>query len=282
MSDIFGGEDVEGLEQQAREADAAPVEETVEAAPEEAVGDVVEEREKPMVSIDALHQARREAQEAKARAQALEQKVQGFDEMRQQLDEWRKQQQQRTQEQEFDADPLGAIRREIQDLKQSQSKAQQTTQQQTEQMQRAQELERTVASQVQQYTAQQPDYPDALNHLMRVRAEELQIWGAGEAEIPRLLEAEAQQIAESAVQSGRNPAELVYQMAKLRGYAPAPKEAKPKATVERIDRGQKAAQSLSNTQGEAEGVGLTDIAKMSDAEFDAYWEKMAADANPRH
>lgn len=280
MSDIFGDEDIGELEQQARQADAEPA---AEVEPQEEAQEPVEEAPvaKPMVSIDALHQARKEAQEARAKASELEKKIQGFDEMRNQLDEWRRQQQAQTQEREFDQDPLGSIRREIQDLKRTQEESQTKTQQQTQARQQAEELERAVAAQVQQYTQQQPDYPDALNHLMQFRAQELALWGASETEIPQMLEAEARQIAEGAMQSGRNPAHIVYEMAKLRGYNVQKKvEAKP--TVERIERGQKAAQSLAGTQGEPEEVGLTDIAKMSDAEFDKFWEEMSRSATPRH
>jgi chromosome segregation ATPase len=261
MSDIFG-EDVE-LPQDPIE----PVPEEVKA--EETV-EVEEPVVKPMVSIDALHQARREAQEAKAEIQRLKPQLEQVQTLKQQLEEWRSQEVRQTEEQQFNADPLGAIRNDIQSLKQQQEAAQQETAQERQSTEQAQQFQSAVQNQVAAFTQEHEDYPQALQHVLDARAEEMRLIGVPESQIPEALNAESIQLAQNAIQSGRNPAEIIYNLANMRGFSA---KAKPQPSLDNIEKGQQAAGSLANTQGEAEGVGLMDIEKMSDAEFDAFWEK---------
>jgi hypothetical protein len=82
---------------------------------------------------------------------------------------------------------------------------------------------------------------------------------------------EAQELATNALRAGQNPGQIVYNLAKLRGYAAKQAAAK----LETVAKGQNASQSLSGASGGAEKVDLSmrEIDSMSDKEFDAWWAK---------
>lgn len=251
----------------------APV---VEAKEVEEVQEEKEPEPVPTVPLQALNEARHQNRELRQKYSELELKVKQFEEMRQQVEEWRKAQQQAQQQQEFSKDPLGALQKDLQSLKQAQ---QETAQQQAERERAAAEasaLERAVATRVQEFSKAQPDYPDALKFVLETRAKELAMFGVPQEEIENQLSLESLQLARSALTSGTNPAEVVYNLAKIRGYSVKPAKTAPDKVVA-LERGQKAAQSLSNARGASEETSLlTKVEEMSDEEFDKFWDKEVA------
>ena len=132
-----------------------------------------------------------------------------------------------------------------------------------------------AAAQEQEFAKAQPDYRDAYRYAAEVRDKELQALGysdpAVRANITRMNTAE---IVSNALQQGRNPAELVWEYARARGFAP--KGGKPGAEV-KIAAGMQVAGAKLN-QGGATGEGelsAKDLAGITDPEeFEKAWKKV--------
>jgi hypothetical protein len=268
MSDIFGGEEID--------LDTAS-EVEVQREPEPVAERVAEQVEVPSpdigetstVPLAALNEARAQARMAQAQLQEMQKQMQPLMELRQRIEEAERRDKERQQEQEFNADPLGVIQkqqaqalREIEELKKGPPQNQEAAQQQVFQ---------SIASQVQEFKKSTPDYDAALAHVLDARKQELMAMGAPEYEAQQRIAVEAQDIAVNALRSGQNPGQVVYQLAKLRGFQAKQTSAK----LETVGKGQAASKSLSGASGGAPGVGmsLAELDNMSDDEFDSFWEK---------
>lgn len=126
-----------------------------------------------------------------------------------------------------------------------------------------------------QYAATTPDYNDAVGYLRGQMDKELQLQGWSDpGERVRMLNHQALQVAANAIQNRRNPAEDLYNYAKLRGYqqAPAAQEAPQASAAQRLDnvaRGQQqSARSLGNVRGSGPApMTAATLAAMSDNDF---------------
>lgn len=139
----------------------------------------------------------------------------------------------------------------------------------------------------QKFTETNPDYMEAYNHLLGSRAAELQAIGYEGEELGKALQADEIAIAQMATSKGKSPAEMLYNLAKLRGYtkkeAAAAAAAAPPAGIEKletIERGQAANKSLSNTGGNAGDQDMTAerLMSMPMDEFEAWCDKNPAKA----
>ncbi|HSC47382.1 MAG TPA: hypothetical protein VLG68_04795 [Gammaproteobacteria bacterium] len=132
-----------------------------------------------------------------------------------------------------------------------------------------------AAAQEQEFAKAQPDYRDAYRYAAEVRDKELQALGYSDptvrANITRMNTAE---IVSNALQQGRNPAELVWEYARARGFAS--KGGKPGAEA-KIAAGMQVAGAKLN-QGGAVGEGelsAKDLAGITDPEeFEKAWKKV--------
>jgi hypothetical protein len=132
-----------------------------------------------------------------------------------------------------------------------------------------------AAAQEQEFAKAQPDYRDAYRYAAEVRDKELQALGysdpAVRANITRMNTAE---IVSNALQQGRNPAELVWEYARARGFAS--KGSRPGAEA-KIAAGMQVAGAKLN-QGGATGEGevsAKDLAGITDPdEFEKAWKKV--------
>ncbi len=103
---------------------------------------------------------------------------------------------------------------------------------QTEQANGVQQLTQRAAAMERQYAATNPDYDKASAYLYDARRKDLVAVGFTDpAEIEQMMAHEATGLVTRAAQQGRNPAELVYALAKIRGYAPAPPATEDPATA---------------------------------------------------
>lgn len=132
-----------------------------------------------------------------------------------------------------------------------------------------------VDGQVQAFKAQNPDYDAAYAHLRQARINELKAIGLTDDRIPRQLAEDEFGLAAQALQNRLNPAQVIYQLATVRGYQKA--QMAPQngtgavAPVDRLalqQRGQAAARTLSGAGGGAPPkLSLQTLADMSEAEF---------------
>lgn len=111
-----------------------------------------------------------------------------------------------------------------------QLQAQQERWQQHEQQQRTAALHQQVATLEQQFMQATPDYAQATQHLHQARVAELTAYGYAAEQIPQIIAQDANAIVQNALAQGRNPAQVLYEAAKLRGWsgqAPAPAAPNP-------------------------------------------------------
>jgi hypothetical protein len=132
-----------------------------------------------------------------------------------------------------------------------------------------------------------PDFKAAYDFLLNSRAAELRAIGYETPEtLHQALIADEFAIAQMAMEKGKSPAELIYNLANQRGYKKATggkPDAEAEAAAERlatIERGQAAHKSLSNTGGSSGDQEMTAEAliAMPAAEFEAWCEKNPAKA----
>lgn len=123
---------------------------------------------------------------------------------------------------------------------------------------------------VQAFRGITPDYDTAFQHAVKARREELAFYGNSEEQIAAQMEVDVQAIVQTAYSQGKNPAELFYTYAKMRGYAPPP-VARPQAAVQvtALAEAQRQTQSLAPAGGPANDGGMTleTLAKMSEADL---------------
>lgn len=157
--------------------------------------------------------------------------------------------------------------------------------QQDQQMQAAQALQMRTAAMENEYRAKQPDYDTAARHLVEMRHRQLAAAGITDpAERQSMLTQEAFGLAAQAARQNRNPAEIVYELAKIAGYQPpaaeaAEQNAEPPAQNESeriatIAQGQQHARTLGNVRGASPPpLSAQTLTRMTDAEFRAFADK---------
>ena len=175
--------------------------------------------------------------------------------------------------------PLDYINHVLGNMQASTTELQQWRQQQEQAAQQratVQHYADWATAQEQEFSKQQPEYHEAYRYAADARDQELQALGysdpAARANIVRMNTAE---IVHNAMQQGRNPAELVWEYARSRGFAP-----KGRTTAEaqaKIAAGLQAGGAKLN-QGGATGEGglsAKDLAGISDPdEFEKAWKKV--------
>lgn len=192
-----------------------------------------------------------------------------------------------------EADPYGWINWRAQ--KDRYDSHQQETQrtQQTEQQLAVQHVLQTAARGVQEFTATTPDYQTARLFVWNQRGPELMELGYSQEQAIAMLEQDELRIADGALRSGKNPAEVMYKLAKIRGYIPPtgddpaatngttpPRGADGKfqaaaAEMDKREATKAAAKSLGGSGGPADTGEITPqvVADMSNEEFAAFKKK---------
>ncbi|MEV5407189.1 hypothetical protein AB0L20_32265 [Streptomyces albidoflavus] len=128
-----------------------------------------------------------------------------------------------------------------------------------------------------EFQATAPDYSAAYSHLLHSRKEELQMLGYTHDQIEQTLFNDELGIAARALQANKNPGEVIYNLAKQRGYAV--KAAAPAATpAEQIAKtADVQARSMTLSSGGGSPVPVTldarTVARMSEKEFAALMAK---------
>ena len=137
-----------------------------------------------------------------------------------------------------------------------------------------QQIMARVNQDVQQFRATTPDYDQAFQHAVKVRREELAFYGNSPEQIDQQIEVDVRAIVGQAYTQGKNPGELFYGYAKMRGYSPAqaardPVPAQAAAQVNALAEAQRQTQSMATAGGPSSdgGVTIETLAKMSEAQL---------------
>lgn len=190
---------------------------------------------------------------------------------------------------EFDADPAAHLKhgtdtlgRTVEDLARQIAELKG----QTQQDQQSRQYQAHYESSTREFAAKTPDYGEAFKFAVEARDKQLAVFEADPQKRVQTIERELHNLNIQALNSRRNPAELVYNLAKVWGYTP--KQADAAARLAAVANGQARASSLSSVGGDtAKGTpGLADIANMSDEEFNqlaaskgpAFWKKLLGPA----
>lgn len=227
-----------------------------------------------MVPLAALHEARQEQRELKARLQEYEQKLATVDQLKQDMLSLREKKEE-IKPPDPNEDPLGYTHFQIQEQKTKIAEFENWKRQQTElyeTQRKQQEIITHVASNEQEFAKTNNDYWDAASFLKDVRTKELAIYGITD---PQMVSREIAQntfaLSQYAMQKGKNPAEIAYNLAKQYGY----KAKTIDNTLQTIEQGQKEASKSLSSGGKTEGnLTAESLLELNDSEFDAAWDKL--------
>ena len=277
-------EEAEEPEAPAEEADAEP-EVAEEAAPQDAPKDAP--KGKPpagYVPIAALKERDHKLQEMREKVARMEGAWTQIQQRFQPPQQPNAQQQQQAQIPAYEQDPLGHLQGTIQALNSELAAIKGHTQQQTQMTQQQAQYQQVMnryASDLSTQARKTPDFTDAYNWLAANVEAELEARGFDNPEQrAAIIRQEEETVIANAYQSGKNPAEILYNLAKHRGYkGKQPEENR----LERLQKGQKAAASLSQTKGAgnagtAANMSLESLSELYKSDPDAadkMWVQMA-------
>jgi len=154
----------------------------------------------------------------------------------------------------------------------------QQTQGQTQQQAQHQQLAQTATAAENAFRSTAPDYDVAAEHFKAVKLAEYQAFGLDEVAAAQQLARDCTGIVQGATQKGKNPAEVLYNLAKALGYRPQAAQQQQQQKQAPQQR-PKAPTSLANVSGAAKApdednggeMSLEKVANMSDKEFDKFF-----------
>lgn len=259
-----------------------PTETPAESEPvrEEAEQPVEPESRDYQKEYENVRQALREERQTKADFQkqlgGMQERLQGFESLKDELNTYRQSRQQTEQQDKFNDDPANYLKQKVDELDQKQQDLVNQSQHANAQALAQQQEMAAIRSQAQQYAQTNPDYENAFDFVQERRTKEFELYGVPQEHWGPTLESESVQLARIAMKQGKNPAEMLYQLAQQWGYqqpaAPAtPKQGSNEENLHRLEQGQKAASTLSSG-GQADESLLKSVERMSDDEFDKFWD----------
>jgi hypothetical protein len=196
------------------------------------------------------------------------------------------------------------LREEIKVARQGVDQTQQTIQQRDA----ADGLKTSFQQDAVRFSQTTPDFVNAYNHMFSVRGAMLEDQGYQPEQIQGIIAREERELVQRAVQAGKSPSEMIYQMAQRFGYqkaapqagdaageakpaadakpsgngaAVAAEPAKPSVTeeIKRIQAGQAAGKTLSGAGGAANELSVEGLLALSEDEFAALLRKSPGKVN---
>ena len=171
-----------------------------------------------------------------------------------------------------EVDPLGAMMHQLNNVNntvadlQTKLLAQQQVQAQTEALLSFQSSMKAVRD---EYVKATPDFDAAYNHLRSVRADDMRVVGIPDTKIQQILLQDEIAIAQTAIRTGKNPAAVMYEMAKRHGYAAKPSGATPPASkLDTLQAGMQAAKLPPAASQPPADLTLASIKSASDTDLD--------------
>lgn len=250
-----------------------PAKPAVAAEPDKPIPDV------KFVPLEAL-------QEERAEKKQLRQELEQFRAWQKQMEPLIAQipKQEQAQAPDPQTDPFGYQNWALQQLGQQVQETNQWRQQQVQQAQAQEQANRVLSwasTQAKSFEATQPEYPNAYKFATDARDKEYQAMGITDPAMRNaLIEQDTARVINHAAQSGLNPAELIFNFAKVRGFTPkganpAQGALDPNAAT-KIAKGQAAAPKLDKGGSTADGeMTAKDLANINDpAEFEKQWKKL--------
>jgi chromosome segregation ATPase len=225
----------------------------------------------------ALRDERQQKSQLQQRLQGMESQLGDVQQLRDELNTYRQSYQQNEQQDKFNDDPANFLKQRVDELDQKHQNLLNQSQQANQEALAFNNEMNAIRSQTSQYAQKNPDYNERFNFVQNRRMKEFELLGVPQEQWQTQLENESIQLARVAMQQGRNPAELLSELASHWGYqgqtAPeSPNQETNEQNLTRLEQGQKAASTLSSG-GQSDDSLLKRIENMSDKEFDDYWNK---------
>lgn len=224
------------------------------------------------VPLAALHEARTEIKELKSRLGAVDQLKLQFEELRKA----------NTPPPEpvpdYNDDPFGYTKHQLEQQAQTQQSILQRMQQ-NETIHQQQQLISTVGTMENEFKQTHQDYPEAFNFIKELRRAELEEYGITDQDtVIKDLNASAANITLTALRQNKNPAEVIYNLAKRYGYKgpaiPVPPPP-PSKLLDIVEKGQQIAGKTLSTGGQGpDTLTAESLLTMEGDEFDRNWEKL--------
>ena len=246
----------------AEEAVETPKVEATEEAQEtsEEVKEEVKEDEKEKHwAINAMHEERERRKEVQAQMNKMEDRFQ-------KIQESMIPKEPEEPKANFEDNPAEYLKTELDEIKGFKAQAEQ----QAQVTQAQQQFYGDFTKVEQEFSGKNPDYFDAVKHLYDSRMSEFKTMGYDDNQSYQLAQRDAWDIVQDANNRGKNGAELIYNLAKTRGYEKG-KQTTEKSEIETLKEVKEVAK---NTGLGASGdtpkgqVSLSDLAGMNDDEFD--------------
>jgi hypothetical protein len=149
-----------------------------------------------------------------------------------------------TSEPDMDADPIGWMKYakgELDAFKKERAEADKQAKAEQEQHAQLAQLGKRMDEYESEFREDHADYNDAVQFFQKARIAELKDEGVTDGEMTRALQQSFSTIVARAINSGKDPAEVVYKLAKNRGFGVD----KPDKKLETIERAAQAGRSLS-------------------------------------
>lgn len=232
--------------------------------------------EQKLVPLAALHEARMQNKEYRESLGKAQERVAAMEARFQQvLDRLNKKPEDEKPAPSYDNDPIEYLKNENERITQELAALNKAR---VEQSSMAEFAEKVSAAKV-EFMKNTPDYADAYEHVRNIRIHDLRDLGVPDNEISAIIRNEEIGLATTAMNAGKNPAEVLYSIAKRYGYAPKKTitEGADKK-IESIAEGMKAARTIA-TGKPATDVTLESIAQLDDDAFtrlvedDNWWKK---------
>ena len=233
------------------------VEPAIETAPE-----VKAKPEKKMVPLPALQEARKETKELREQMKRIQ------DEGAARLAEFQKRLESMANppapKPGFADDPANFLKDKVDQLEVAQANAQRLAQEA--------QLEQAIAGRLNSsevaFAKEHADYGDAAKHLADIIHKNLTLVGVPQERHDQAFRQEVRNLTIAAAKAGREPAELIYDMAKNYGYAIKTVKSKAEEKIETIKKGEEVSTTLgSGGKAESGSLSLDSIARMDDDDF---------------
>lgn len=183
-----------------------------------------------------------------------------------------------------DDDPIGQIQTLAKLAKVLVGETEQESQADRVAQQRAQALQ-SVSNSMKEYEDDfrelTPDYDKAAKHFMDARAEELKDTGLDGNALNLAMQNDFAGIVSRSIAAGKDPAEIIYNMAKRRGFSSTEKPAEAVTKLETIERGQAQSKTLGGGGTSPGSLSMSAVGNLRGAAFDAAFEKLRASERRR-
>ena len=182
---------------------------------------------------------------------------------------------------DFDDDPAGHLKAQTEAQTKAITEIQATQRAQAE----AQEKQKQFGDFMGHYSTaaaafseSNPDFGAAYKHLAEQRTAIYKASGLDPKQIESSIQRDEIEVVQNAMQTGRDPAEAIYEVAKAHGYTnePKPEKTEGEERIETIAEGQKASTTLAGTGKTTAPISLEQLADMdSDSpEFSKAWNEV--------